>query len=138
MEANGSAHHERQVFFAVGDYLAGGLTGAATAVAVRAVVSPDLDMVLAMLIGIAVGTVVHLAVGLVASPLLGLFHAMVPGGLIGMYGGMLFAMRDTMQAHRGSLGRAAVVGVVFGAAVTAGVRLYHRALRPPVGSAPPA
>lgn len=119
----------RQVWFAIGDYLAGGLTGATTAAAVRAVISPDLDMVIAMLVGMAAGTVVHLLIGLVASPLLGLFHCMVPGGLIGMYGGMLFAMRDAMQHHPGSLGRAMVVGIVFGAVVTGAVRLYDRALR---------
>jgi hypothetical protein len=120
---------QHRILFAVGDYVAGGLTGAATAAAVRGVVSPDLDMVLAMLIGTAVGMAVHLAIGVALSPLLGLFHCMVPGGLIGMYGGMLFAMRDVMQPHRGGLGRAIMVGIVFGAAVTAGVRLYDRALR---------
>ena len=125
---------KRQVWFAAGDYLAGGLTGATTAAAVRAVVSPELDMVLAMLIGMAAGMVVHLAIGLLTSPLLGLFHCMIPGGLIGMYGGMLFAMRDVMQEHSGSLGRAVVVGILFGAVMTAGVRLYDRALRASIGS----
>ena len=118
---------DSNALFAIGDYVAGGLTGATTALAVRAVVGPHLDMVLAMLIGTAAGTVVHLAVGLLTSPFLGLFHCMIPGGLIGMYGGMLFAMRDAMQEH--SLGHALVVGVLFGAVVTAGVRLYDRALR---------
>jgi hypothetical protein len=118
-----------EVLFAIGDYLAGGLTGAATAAAIRAVVNPDLDMVMAMLIGMGAGMVVHLALGLAMSPLLGLFHCMVPGGLIGMYGGMLFAMRDTMQHHPGSLGAAIVVGTVFGVVVAATVRLYDRALR---------
>jgi hypothetical protein len=118
----------RDRLFTVGDYLAGALTGAVTAASVRAVVSPELDMVLAMLIGMAAGTVVHLLIGVAVSPLLGMFQSMVPGGLIGMYGGMLFAMRDAMQ-HPGSLGRAILVGIVFGAVVTAGVRLYDRALR---------
>jgi hypothetical protein len=129
MEGDASLDRRHQMLFAVGDYLAGGLTGAVTAVAVRAVVSPDLDMVLAMLMGMAAGIVVHLALGLAMSPMLGLFHCMVPGGLIGMYGGMLFAMRDTMQPHPVSLGRAMVVGLVFGVVVTATIRLYDRALR---------
>jgi hypothetical protein len=119
--------------FAVGDYLTGALTGAATAAAVRAVVSPGLDMVLAMLIGTAAGMIIHLAIGLLVSPLLGLFHCMIPGGLTGMYGGMLFAMRDAMQHHPGSLGRVILVGIVFGAVVTASVRLYDRALQEPIG-----
>ena len=123
------ADRQDQILFAAGDYLVGALVGAVTAAAVRAMVSPDLDMVLAMLIGTAVGMVVHLAIGLAASPLLGLFHCMVPGGLIGMYGGMLFAMRDAMQRHPSSLRQALLVGLIFGAAVTAAVRLYDRALR---------
>lgn len=125
---------KREMWFAAGDYVAGGLTGATTALAVRAVVSPHLDMVLAMLIGTAAGTVVHLAIGLLTSPILGLFHCMIPGGLTGMYGGMLFAMRDAMQEHAGSVGHAVMVGVLFGAVVTAGVRLYDRALRGSIGS----
>ncbi len=82
--------------FPIGDYLAGGVTGAATAVGVRLAVSPDLDMVIAMLIGMAVGMVVHLVLTVLLAPVLDAFHVMVPGGLIGMYGGMMFAMRDTM------------------------------------------
>jgi hypothetical protein len=129
MDSEQYSMRQDQLLFAAGDYLVGALVGAATAAGVRAVVSPDLDMVLAMLIGTAVGMVVHQAIGLAASPLLGVFHCMVPGGLIGMYGGMLFAMRDAMQHHPGSLRRALVVGIIFGAAVTAAVRLYDRALR---------
>ena len=129
MKTTEPVHQLREILFAAGDYLGGGLTGAVTAIAVRAVVSPDLDMVLAMLVGTVAGMAVHLAIGLLTAPFLGLFHCMVPGGLIGMYGGMLFAMRDVMQAHRGSLAHAVVVGIVFGIAVTAGVRLYDRALR---------
>ncbi|MCZ7618926.1 MAG: hypothetical protein M5U32_11690 [Myxococcota bacterium] len=121
----------RRVVLAVGDYVVGGLTGAATAAAVRLVVAPDLDMVLAILIGTGAGMIVHVAVGAAAAPLLGLFHVMVPGGLIGMYGGMLFAMRDVMQHAPGPLGNALMVGAVFGAVVTGGVRLYDRVLRDP-------
>ena len=48
------------MLFSIGDYLAGMLIGVATTLAVRSIVSPGMDMVLAMLIGMAVGTVVHL------------------------------------------------------------------------------
>lgn len=130
-----SSREPSEMLFALGDYLAGGLTGAATAVVVRGIVSPNLDMVLAMLIGMAAGMGVHLLIGVALSPVLGLFHCMVPGGLIGMYGGMMFAMRDTMQHPAASLGRAVVVGIVFGVAVTAGVRLYGRAVQVPGGGA---
>jgi hypothetical protein len=123
------SHRMQEALFTAGDYLAGAGTGAATAAAVRALVSPQLDMVLAMLIGTAAGMIVHLVLVLFLSPLLGAFHVMVPGSLIGMYGGMLFAMRDTMQAHSGSLSHAVIVGVVFGVVAVAGVRLYDRALK---------
>lgn len=118
-----------EALFTIGDYVAGGAVGATTAAAVRATLSSQLDMVVAMLIGMAIGMLVHLVLSLMLSPVLGAFHAMVPGSLIGMYGGMLFAMRDTMQAHPGSLSDAIQVGVVFGVIVTAGVRLYDRAIR---------
>lgn len=121
-----------QALFTIGDHLAGGVVGAVTAVGVRAVVSPQLDMVLAMLVGMAIGMIAHLVLTVLLAPLLDPFHVMVPGGLIGMYGGMMFAMRDTMQAHAGSLSQAILVGVVFGVIVVAGVRLYDRAITGPV------
>jgi len=117
------------ILFTAGDFLAGAMTGAGTAAAVHALVNPESDMVLAMLIGMAIGMIVHLVLTVLLSPVIGAFHVMVPGSLIGMYGGMLFAMRDTMQQHPGSLSHAALVGVIFGLVVTAGVRLYDRALK---------
>jgi len=118
----------------LGDYGAGAIVGAATAAGVRAAVSPTLDMVLAMLLGMAVGMVIHLLIALPLSPVLGTFHVMVPGSLIGMYGGMLFAMRDTMQHPPPTWNDTLLVGALFGLAVTAGVQLYDRALRGPAAS----
>lgn len=117
------------LLFAVGDYVAGGVMGAVTAAAVHASIYPDLDLVLAMLLGMGIGMLTHLAIGLMLSPVLGLFHLMVPGSLIGMYGGMFFAMRDVMQGS--SLGQTVGIGAAFGLLVTAGVRFYDRALRGP-------
>ena len=117
--------------FTLGDYAAGGLVGGATATAVHVIVSPELDMVLAMLLGMGIGMLVHLAIGLLLAPLLGMFYVMIPGSLIGMYGGMFFAMRDTMQHQPGTASHAVVVGVAFGLIVTAGVHLYDRILRGP-------
>lgn len=119
--------------FLLGDYVAGAAMGAATAAVVRSLVRPGFDLALAMLLGIGLGTLTHLVVGLLLSPLLGMFQVMVPGSLIGMYGGMLFAMRDAMQPV--SLAHAIVVGITFGLAVTALVHFYDRAL---VGASRPA
>ena len=112
--------------FVVGDYLAGGLTGAAIALAVHGVVPRGFDLALAMVLGVGLGTVTHFILGMLLSPLLGMFHVMVPGSLIGMYGGMLFAMRDAMQPV--SLVQALLVGVTFGVVMTALVHAYDRAL----------
>jgi hypothetical protein len=117
------------MLFAIGDYLAGILIGIVTALLVRAVVSPGMDMVIAMLLGAAVGMAVHLVLGLILSPLLGMFETMVPASLIGMYGGMLFAMRDSMAAGSTTLAAAAAVGAIFGAIGVLGVKIYDRALR---------
>lgn len=115
--------------FTIGDYLAGMFIGIATALAVRLVVSPGMDMVIAMLLGTAVGMLVHLVVGFLLAPLLGMFETMLPGSLIGMYGGMLFAMRDSMSAGSRTLAAAVLVGAVFGAVVVAAVKVYGRAVR---------
>jgi hypothetical protein len=111
----------------LGDYTAGVLTGAATAAVVRMIVWPGFDLALAMLLGVGIGTLTHFAVATLLSPLLGMFQVMVPGSLIGMYGGMLFAMRDAMQTVSST--HAIGVGVLFGIVLTATVRLYDRALR---------
>ncbi len=113
--------------FIIGDYVVGALTGLMTACAVHLFVRSTMDTVLAMLLGMALGMAVHLVVGLLFAPVIGAFHTMVPGSLIGMYGGMLFAMRETMQ-HPTSLHHAARIGVLFGVIVVVAVQLYDRAL----------
>lgn len=116
------------MLFAIGDYVAGMLLGVVTALVVRVVVSPGMDMVIAILLGMAIGVVLHLVLGLVLSPALGMFETMMPASLIGMYGGMLFAMRDSMAAGSTTYAAAALVGAVFGAVVVLGVKVYDRAL----------
>jgi hypothetical protein len=116
------------MLFSIGDYLAGILIGVATTLAVRAVIWPGMDMVIAMLIGMALGTAVHLIIGFVLAPLVGMFETMVPGSLIGMYGGMLFGMRDSMAAGSRTLASAAIVGAIFGAIVVLGVKVYSQIL----------
>jgi hypothetical protein len=115
------------MLFTIGDYVAGMLIGAITALAVRAIIWPGIDMVIAMLLGIAVGMVLDMVVGLIA-PLLGMFETMLPASLIGMYGGMLFAMRDSMAAGSRTPAAAALVGAIFGAIVVLAVKVYDRVL----------
>ena len=122
-ETRGRLH---ALLFAAGDYVAAGLMGTVTAAAVRLLIGPGSDLALAMLLGIGIGTLVHLAIGALISPLLGFFHVMVPASLIGMYGGMLFAMRDAMQPV--SLGHAVAVGAAFGVIMMAIVQFYDYAL----------
>ena len=115
--------------FRLGDYLAGILTGVLTALAVRAIVGPNWDMVMAMLAGMAVGMGVHLSVLVLLVPLLGAFEVMIPGGIIGMYGGMLFGMRDAMQHNVISLSQALAVGGFFGFVVVFVIRWWNRQLQ---------
>ena len=117
------------MYFVIGDYLAGMLVGALTALSVRAAVWPGMDMVIAMLFGMAVGMAIHLVLGLLFSPLLGMFETMMPASIIGMYGGMFFGMRDSMAAGSRTLGAAMLVGALFGATVVLGVKVYDRILR---------
>jgi len=131
-------HGTELLYFRIGDYLAGALTGVLTALAVRLIVGPHWDMVLAMLVGMAVGMIAHLILGLVFMPLLGGFEVMMPGAMIGMYGGMLFGMRDSMQQADVSLRMALAVGAFFGLLVVFGVRWWDRQLKGVVFSAPEA
>ena len=117
------------MLFTIGDYVAGMLTGVVTALAVRGIIAPGMDMVIAMLLGLGIGIIIHFIVGLVLSPLLGMFQTMIPASLIGMYGGMLFGMRDSMAAGSTTLGAAALVGAIFGAVVVAAVKVYDHVLR---------
>jgi hypothetical protein len=117
------------MYFVIGDYMAGMLIGALTALGVRAAVWPDMDMVIAMLLGMVIGMAIHAVLGLLLSPLLGMFETMLPASVIGMYGGMLFGMRDSMAAGSHTLTAAATVGALFGALVVLGIKVYDRALR---------
>jgi hypothetical protein len=58
-----------------------------------------------------------------------MFEAMIPASLIGMYGGMLFGMRDSMAAGSRTMQAALAVGAIFGVIVVAAVRFYDRTLR---------
>ena len=117
------------MYFVIGDYGAGMLIGALTALAARAAVWPGMDMVIAMLLGMFIGMAIHTALGLLLSPLLGMFETMLPASVIGMYGGMLFGMRDSMAAGSHTLTAAATVGALFGAVVVLGIKVYDYALR---------
>jgi hypothetical protein len=116
------------MYFVIGDYMAGMLIGALTALGVRAAVWPGIDMVIGMLVGMAVGMVIHLVLGLLLTPLLGI-STMMPAMVIGMYGGMFFGMRDAMAAGSPTLATAAFVGALFGALVVLGIQIYNRALQ---------
>jgi hypothetical protein len=126
---NRVAHTTDALYFRIGDYLAGALTGGVTALAVRMLVGPQWDMVVAMLVGMATGMSVHLVLLLVLVPLFGDFEIMMPGALIGMYGGMLFGMRDSMQQAYVSLGSACAVGVLWGVLVVLAVRWLDHQLK---------
>jgi hypothetical protein len=124
-----SARTTEPLYFCIGDYLAGLLTGLLTAFAVRAIIGPQWDMVLAMLVGMAVGMLLHLTLLLLFIPLLGTFEVMIPSAVIGMYGGMLFGMRDSMQQAYVSRDMALAVGALFGLVVVFGIRWWDRQLR---------
>jgi hypothetical protein len=117
------------MYFVIGDYAAGMLIGALTAAGVRAIVWPGMDMVIAMLLGMAFGMVVPMLLGLLLAPLLGMFHMMIPAMVIGMWGGMLFGMRDAMGAGSPSLEAATAVGALLGAVVVLSIKIYDRILQ---------
>jgi hypothetical protein len=115
------------LLYLIGEYVAGVATAILTALPIHALVDPGWDMVVAMIAGMLLGSAAHLLVLALLGPVVGFFHVMAPGALIGMYGGMLFAMRDSMQAA--SWSRTLAVAVGLGILAVAAVQLYDRALR---------
>jgi hypothetical protein len=87
------------------------------------------DMVIAMLAGMGIGMVIHLFIGFGLGPFFGMFQTMMPASVIGMYGGMLFGMRDSMMAGSVTWGGCALTGAVFGAVIVAALKVYDRSLR---------
>lgn len=124
-----AAGRRTELAFAAGDTFAGALIGSATAASVEALIPAHLDMGLAMLAGMGLGMVVHVVFTLLLAPFLGLFHVMVSGGLIGMYGGMIFAMQASMISHPVWPGSALVRGALFGMVLAIAIDLYDRMLR---------
>jgi hypothetical protein len=117
------------LYFRLGDYVAGAVTGVLTALAVRLIVGPQWDMVVAMLVGMGVGMLVHMTLLLLFIPLLGTFEVMMPGAVIGMFGGMLFGMRDSMQQAYVPMSTALEVGALFGFLVVIGIRWWDWQLK---------
>ena len=117
----------RKWLYLLGEYVAGVATAVLTALPIHGLVDREWDMVVAMIAGTVVGSVAHLLVLALLGPVVGLFHVMAPGALIGMYGGMLFGMRDSMQAA--SWSRTLAVAIGLGILVVAAVQLYDRLLR---------
>jgi hypothetical protein len=117
------------MWFVIGDYVAGAVVGAGTALAVHAIVQPGMDMVIAMLLGMAIGMVLHFVLGFILAPFLGMFQTMMPASLIGMYGGMAFGMRDSMGAGSVEWSSCTLVGIIFGIVVVFALHVYDRALR---------
>ena len=113
--------------YVLGEYAAGVATAVATALPIHALVDRDWDMVVAMLAGTVLGSIAHVLVLGVFGPLVGFFHVMAPGALIGMYGGMLFGMRDSMQAA--SWSQTMAVAAATGFAMVVAMQLYDRAIR---------
>jgi len=122
-----SPRGRRALLYLLGEYVAGVATAVLTALPIHALVDRDWDMVVAMIAGTILGSAAHLLVLALLGPVVGLFHVMAPGALIGMYGGMLFGMRDSMQAA--SWSRTLAVAVALGVLVVAAVQLYDRLLR---------
>jgi len=115
------------LWFAVGDLAASIFVGVCTAALVQAAIGPSWDMALAMVAGMAIGTVVHLLAWLALMPALG----GIEGGAAPGFAGMYFAMRESMdKVPMGSgHGRALLVGAVFGILSWVGVAVLDRLYR---------
>ena len=111
-------------FWFIGRWLIGRVIRLMRAAMGRSAVDPTLIKYLGSIVSIALN--IALVLGILG-PLVGFFHVMAPGALIGMYGGMLFGMRDSMQAA--SWSQVMAVAAAIGIAMVVGIQLYDRAVR---------
>jgi hypothetical protein len=95
--SNGGYSVEHRVYFLVGDVVANGGAGVATAWLVTAVVDPSWHMLVAMLAGMAVAMVLSIIVVPVFVALFGAMEVMLPVMLSAMVAGMVFGMSAGMH-----------------------------------------
>ena len=99
--------------------------GAATAAVAGHISHHEMNMFIAMVLGMAAGMAVTTIIGFPLAMLAGMFETMIPGMFIGMYGGMYYAMQKPPKDMMEMLTRGFFLGIV-GWAVMLGYRLYYR------------
>lgn len=110
---------ETRPYFMLGDLLANCVVGAVVGVASAALFGPGWNMIIAMLVGMALGMVISIPTLLGFVALFGAMEVMVPAMTTGMVAGMVVSMSATMDDL--ALGRAALLGAQSGLGVLAAI-----------------
>ena len=114
---------ETRPYFVLGDVLANSVVGALVGVASAALFGPGWNMIIAMLVGMALGMVISLPALLGFVVLFGAMEVMVPAMTTGMVAGMVVSMSATMGPL--SFASAAVLGVKSGLGVLVAIYLAN-------------
>ena len=114
---------ETRPYFMLGDLLANCVVGAVVGVASAALFGPGWNMIIAMLVGMALGMVISLPALLGFVVFFGAMEVMVPAMTTGMVAGMVVSMSATMGPL--SFGSAALLGVKSGLGVLVAIYLAN-------------
>ncbi|MGE4651801.1 MAG: hypothetical protein AAEJ53_13010 [Myxococcota bacterium] len=114
---------ETRPYFVLGDVLANSVVGALVGVASAALFGPGWNMIIAMLVGMALGMVISLPALLGFVVFFGAMEVMVPAMITGMVAGMVVSMSATMGPL--SFASAAVLGVKSGLGVLVAIYLAN-------------
>jgi len=114
---------ETRPYFVLGDVLANSVVGALVGVASAALFGPGWNMIIAMLVGMALGMVISLPALLGFVVFFGAMEVMVPAMTTGMVAGMVVSMSATMGPL--SFASAAVLGVKSGLGVLVAIYLAN-------------
>ena len=107
---------ETRLYFLFGDILVNAVAGAAVVIVCDGVFGDSFPAVVAMVGGMALGSVVALGLAMVAGAFLGMFEVMLPVMTTGMFVGMLAAMPSSavdMTTGYGSLIGIGILGVTY-------------------------
>ena len=114
---------ETRPYFVLGDVLANSVVGALVGVASAALFGPGWNMIIAMLVGMALGMVISLPALLGFVVFFGAMEVMVPAMTTGMVAGMVVSMSATMGPL--SFASAAMLGVKSGLGVLVAIYLAN-------------
>ncbi len=118
---------ETRPYFVLGDLVVNIVAGSVIAVITAALFGPSWNMVLAMIVGMALGMLISLPIAILSGALFGAMEVMIPVMTTGMVAGMLVSMAATMGEV--AIGWSARVGATTGIGVVIATYVANSVIR---------